>query len=61
MEAGTIAAEEEPEFLERARAFGRRRPGVVALGVLVVIVLILIALEGVHEVAQRGLFGLSTG
>ena len=61
MEAGTLAAEEQEPFLERARAFGRQRPGLVAIGVLLVIVLVLIALEGLHEVAQRGLFGLSTG
>lgn len=61
MEAGTVAAEDESRLFERARAFGRQRPAVVALGVLVLIVLVLVALEGVHEVAQRGLFGLSTG
>jgi neutral amino acid transport system permease protein len=32
-----------------------------ALAVIALIVLILIALEGLHEVAQRALFGLSTG
>jgi neutral amino acid transport system permease protein len=61
MEAGTIASGEEAPLIERLREYGRAHPAMVALGVLVVIVLVLIALEGVHEVAQRGLFGLSTG
>ena len=62
MEAGTVAAvTEEASPLERAREFGRKRPGLVAIGVLAIAVLIMIALEGLHAVAQRGLFGLSTG
>jgi neutral amino acid transport system permease protein len=61
MEAGTIASGEEAPLIERMREYGRAHPGLVALGVLVVVILVLIALEGAHEVAQRGLFGLSTG
>ena len=61
MEAGTLAAQEQEPFWERARALGRQRPWLVALIVLLVVVFVLIALEGVHAVAQRGLFGLSTG
>jgi len=61
MEAGTLAAGEQPPFGERVREFTRQRPGLTALAVLGVIVLVLIASKGLHEVAQRALFGLSTG
>jgi neutral amino acid transport system permease protein len=60
MEAGTVAAEGERP-LERVREFARLHPAQTALVVLAVIVVVLIAAKGLHEVAQRGLNGLSTG
>ena len=61
MEAGTLAPGEDASPTERLRDFGRKRPALVALGVLATIVLVLIAWKGLHSVAQRGLIGLSTG
>jgi neutral amino acid transport system permease protein len=61
MEAGTLAAGEQPPFGERLREFARQRPGLTALAVLGVIALVLIASKGLHDVTQRALFGLSTG
>jgi neutral amino acid transport system permease protein len=61
MEAGTAAAEGQVPLIERVREFGRQRPALAALAILGVIVLILIASKGLHDVAQRALFGLSTG
>ncbi len=61
MEAGTLAAGEQPPFGERVREFTRQRPALTALAVLGVIVLVLIASKGLHDIAQRALFGLSTG
>src|SRR6201991_3186991 len=39
----------------------RERPALVAFGVIAVIVLVLIAAEGLHDVAQTGLSGLTLG
>jgi neutral amino acid transport system permease protein len=60
MEAGTVAVERERP-LERVREYARLHPAQTALVVLAVIVVVLIAAKGLHEVAQRGLTGLSTG
>lgn len=61
MEAGTIASGEESPLIDRMREYGRAHPAIVALAVLGVIVLALIAAKGLQEVAERALFGLSTG
>jgi neutral amino acid transport system permease protein len=60
MEAGTLTAAEAP-LLERIREAANRRPAATALAVLALIVLVMIASKGLHDVAQRGLNGLSTG
>jgi neutral amino acid transport system permease protein len=60
MEAGTLTAAEAP-LLERIRDAANRRPAATALAVLALIVLVMIASKGLHDVAQRGLNGLSTG
>lgn len=60
MEAGTVAVEGETP-LERAREFARAHPAQAALAVLAIVVVVLIAAKGLHDVAQRGLNGLSTG
>ncbi|MGI9021276.1 MAG: branched-chain amino acid ABC transporter permease [Solirubrobacterales bacterium] len=61
MEAGTLPSGEDVPRIERLREFGRGHPAAVALAVLGAIVVILIASKGLHDVAQRGLTGLSTG
>jgi neutral amino acid transport system permease protein len=43
------------------REFARRRPGLVATGVLGILMILLIASQGIHDVAQTGLNGLSLG
>jgi neutral amino acid transport system permease protein len=59
MEASTAQAESAPgEFL---RELARARPAAVAFGVIALIVLVLIAAEGLHEVAQASLNGLTLG
>jgi neutral amino acid transport system permease protein len=60
MEAGTLTAAEAP-LLERIRDAANRRPAATALAVLALIVLVMIASKGLHDVAQRGLNGLSLG
>jgi neutral amino acid transport system permease protein len=60
MEAGTLTAAEAP-LLERIREAANRRPAATALAVLALIVLVMIASKGLHDVAQRGLNGLSLG
>jgi neutral amino acid transport system permease protein len=61
MEAGTLTADEARSPLERIREEANRHPARTALGLLAVIVLVMIASEGLHNVAQRGLNGLSLG
>lgn len=59
MEASTAQAESAPgEFL---RELARGRPAAVAFGVIALIVLVLIAAEGLHDVAQASLNGLTLG
>ena len=60
MEAGTLTAADAP-LLERIREAANRRPAATALAVLALIVLVMIASKGLHDVAQRGLNGLSLG
>ena len=61
MEAGTLSADEGPSPFERVRELANRRPAATALAVLALIVLVMVASKGLHEVAQRGLNGLSLG
>ena len=61
MEARTLTAEERATPYERLRDTMSDRPAAVFLGLLAVIALVLIAFEGLHDVAQTGLFGLSNG
>ena len=61
MEAGTVAAEREESPLTRLRESARDHPARTALAVLGLVVIVLIASKGLHEVAQRALNGLSTG
>jgi neutral amino acid transport system permease protein len=61
MEAGTLAPRRQESIAERARDFANRRPALTALIFLGVIVVVLIAAKGLHDVAQTALTGLSTG
>jgi neutral amino acid transport system permease protein len=61
MEAGTLSPSREMSPAERLREAANRRPAVAAAAILGVIVLVLIASKGVHDVAQTGLNGLSLG
>jgi neutral amino acid transport system permease protein len=61
MEAGTLATRGEGSVVERLRDLADRRPALTALVLLGVIVIILIAAKGLHDVAQTALTGLSTG
>jgi branched-chain amino acid transport system permease protein len=60
MEAGTLSASREP-LLERIREEAREHPARTALALIALIVLVLIVSKGLHDVAQRGLNGLSLG
>jgi neutral amino acid transport system permease protein len=61
MEAGEMAEPVSPPIGERLRERLRRQPWLGAVGVIVVIFLALVAGEGLHDVAQTGLNGLSLG
>jgi neutral amino acid transport system permease protein len=61
MEAGTLASGEDAPLSERLRDYGRAHPAAVALAFLGAVLLALIIAKGLHDVAQRGLIGLSTG
>jgi neutral amino acid transport system permease protein len=61
MEAGTVTVGEALSPLERIREEANRHPARTALAVLALIVLVMIASKGLHDVAQRGLNGLSLG
>jgi branched-chain amino acid transport system permease protein len=61
MEAADLAATADRTPAERLADVARRHPGLVALAILAVIVLILIAARGLHDVAQTGLNGLTLG
>ncbi|HEY5977172.1 MAG TPA: branched-chain amino acid ABC transporter permease [Solirubrobacterales bacterium] len=59
MEASTARA--ETSFGEAVRDIARQRPAAVAFGVIGLIVLVLIAANGLHDVAQASLNGLTLG
>jgi branched-chain amino acid transport system permease protein len=61
MEAGTVTVGEAPSPLERIREEANRHPARTALAILALIVLVMIASKGLHDVAQRGLNGLTLG
>jgi branched-chain amino acid transport system permease protein len=59
MEASTARVEISPG--ERLGALAREHPAAVAFGVIALMVLALIAAEGLHDVAQTALNGLTNG
>jgi neutral amino acid transport system permease protein len=61
MEAGQVAEPVPSAFGERFKEEMRRRPWVGAVGVIVLIFLALVIGEGLHDVAQTGINGLSLG
>jgi branched-chain amino acid transport system permease protein len=61
MEAQSLTLGAEESAWRRLKESANRRPAVTALAVLGVIVLVMIASKGLHDVAQRGLNGLSLG
>jgi neutral amino acid transport system permease protein len=61
MEAGALTAGEAPTQVERIRELANQHPARAALAVLAFMVLALIASKGLHDVAQLGLNGLSSG
>ena len=61
MEAGALAPGQEPTLSERLIALFNRRPALTAIVLLAVIVLVMVAAKGLHDVAQTGLNGLTLG
>jgi neutral amino acid transport system permease protein len=61
MEAGQMAEPVPRAIRERLAERLRRQPWLGAVGVIIVIFLALVAGEGLHDVAQTGLNGLSLG
>src|SRR2546423_5005815 len=61
MEAADLAATADRDAADRLADLARRRPAFVALAVLALIVLVLIAAKGIHDVAQTAVNGLSLG
>jgi neutral amino acid transport system permease protein len=61
MESGTAAASREETLAERIRWLGREKPWIIALALLALIVLVMVATKGLHDVAQASVSGLSTG
>jgi branched-chain amino acid transport system permease protein len=61
MEAADLPATVERAPPDRVADLARRRPALTALLVLALIVLVMIAAKGLHDVAQTGLNGLSLG
>jgi len=60
MEAAELAATAASPA-ERLSEAARRRPGLAAAAILALIVLVLVAAHGLHDVAQTGLNGLTLG
>jgi neutral amino acid transport system permease protein len=61
MEAGTLSPGRELTPAERLREAANRRPAAAAAVFLALVVVILMATQGLHDVAQTGLNGLSLG
>src|SRR5688500_13998089 len=61
MEAGQIAEAASPGLRERLEERLRASPALAAVGVIGVIFLLLVISQGLHDVAQTGLNGLSLG
>jgi neutral amino acid transport system permease protein len=61
MEAGSVSVRPQAPLTERLREGIRQHPARTALAILALIVLAMIASKGLHDVAQRGLNGLSLG
>ncbi len=61
MEAADLAATADRTPADRLADLARRRPALVAVGVLALMVVVMVAAKGLHEVAQTGLNGLSLG
>ena len=61
MEARSLTIGAEESWWRRLREVADRHPAVTALAVLALIVLVLLASKGLHNVAQRGLNGLTLG
>jgi branched-chain amino acid transport system permease protein len=61
MEAGALSPSRELTPVERLREAANRRPALAAAVILGVIVVVLVASQGLHDVAQTGLNGLSLG
>jgi neutral amino acid transport system permease protein len=61
LEAGTLAQREDSRPTGGLRQFARQRPELVGAGVLVLLAIALIVSQGIHDVAQTGLNGLSLG
>ncbi|HEX2302511.1 MAG TPA: branched-chain amino acid ABC transporter permease [Gaiella sp.] len=61
MEAGTLSPSRELTPAERLREWANRNPALAASAFLGVVVVVLVASKGFHDVAQTGLNGLSLG
>jgi neutral amino acid transport system permease protein len=61
MEARSLTFGAEGSWWRRLREAADRRPAATALALLALIVLVLVATHGLHNVAQRGLNGLTLG
>jgi neutral amino acid transport system permease protein len=61
MEAADLAAAADRTPAEQLADFARRRPAWTAIGVLAIVVLVMVAAKGLHDVAQTALNGLSLG
>jgi branched-chain amino acid transport system permease protein len=61
MEAGALPVGDDASAWERIRDTAGERPALTALGVLAALVVVMVIAKGVHEVAETGLAGLSTG
>jgi neutral amino acid transport system permease protein len=61
MEAGQMAERVSPPIGERLRERLRQQPWLGAVAVIVAIFIALVAAQGLHDVAQTGLNGLSLG
>jgi neutral amino acid transport system permease protein len=61
MEAGALPVGDDSSAWERIRTTAGDRPGLTAVGILAALVVVMVIAKGVHEVAETGLAGLSTG